>query len=87
MSLTRGTVALAILLASGAAPARSQTTFASITGTAVDPTGAIISGAKVTVTSVETGIASEAMTNETGNFTIPQLKEGTYELRAQSARL
>ncbi|MBX5497156.1 MAG: carboxypeptidase regulatory-like domain-containing protein, partial [Bryobacteraceae bacterium] len=84
MSLTRGTVALAILLASGAAPARSQTTFASITGTAVDPTGAIISGAKVTVTSVETGIASEAMTNETGNFTIPQLKEGAYELRAQA---
>ena len=63
----------------------SQTTFASITGAVTDSTGAAVSGANITVTNVETNIKSTTISNEAGNYNVAQLKEGTYELRAQAA--
>jgi hypothetical protein len=67
-----------------AGTARSQTTFASITGTVTDPAGALVPNAVVTATNVETNIRSSAQSNEAGVFTIPQLKEGTYTVRAEA---
>lgn len=67
-----------------ASAAHAQTTFATITGTAVDATGAVIANARVTATNVDTGIKTEAFTNDVGNYTIPQLNQGRYELRAQA---
>ncbi|HEU0138623.1 MAG TPA: carboxypeptidase-like regulatory domain-containing protein [Bryobacteraceae bacterium] len=64
--------------------AHAQTTFATITGTAVDATGAVIANARVTATNVDTGIKTEAFTNDVGNYIIPQLNQGRYELRAQA---
>ena len=63
----------------------SQTTFASITGTVSDPAGAVVPNATITATNVETGIQSTAKSNESGVFTIAQLKEGKYTVRAEAA--
>jgi len=63
----------------------SQTTFASITGTVTDPAGALVPNATITATNVETNIKSTATSNESGVFTIAQLKEGKYTIRAEAA--
>src|SRR5215212_4273288 len=63
----------------------SQTTFASITGTVTDPAGAVVPIAKITATNLETNIQSSAKANDSGVYTIAQLKEGIYSVRAEAA--
>jgi hypothetical protein len=72
----------ALLVFCGAA--MSQTTFATITGTVVDPTGGVVANAAVEATHLETNIKTRTTSNESGNYTLAQLREGTYELRAQA---
>jgi len=74
----------AMLLSACLAPAHAQTTFASITGTVTDPSGAVVANVTVTATNVLTNIKTSATSNEAGNYTIAQLKEGTYTLRAEA---
>ena len=62
----------------------SQTTYATLTGTVKDTSGAVVPKARITVTNVETNIKSSAESNEVGDYTIPQLKEGTYTLVASA---
>ena len=50
-----------------------------------DSSGAVIAGATVTATHVETGFQSSATTNEEGIYTIAQLREGAYTVRARSS--
>ena len=57
-----------------------QTTFATITGTVTDPSGAVLPGAKVTVTSEGEGTVRDVLTGSTGVFTVPNLTVGTYRL-------
>src|SRR5262245_61378566 len=75
----RNAFAAAILLCGAA---WSQTTFATITGTVTDSTGAVAPHVKVSATSLETNIKAETESNEAGVYTIPQLKEGVYTVRA-----
>ncbi len=72
----------AILLA---ATAQAQTTFATITGTITDPGGAVVPGAELTATHLESNYRYTARSNEAGNYNIPQLREGVYTLRIQAA--
>lgn len=60
----------------------AQTTFATLTGTITDATGAVIPGVTLTVTHVGTNIQTTVQSNESGVYTIAQLKEGEYMLRA-----
>jgi hypothetical protein len=64
--------------------AYSQTTFATITGTVTDATGSVVPGATVTATNVETNIKTTAKSNDAGNYTIAQIKEGNYTVRAEA---
>ena len=50
-----------------------------------DPAGASVPSATITATNVETSIQSTAKSNEAGVFTIAQLKEGKYTVRAEAA--
>src|SRR5512142_3216901 len=75
-------IGCALLLGSAA---HAQTTFASITGTVTDSTGAVVPNVKVTATNIGTNIKSEASSNEVGVYTIPQLKEGDYTVRAEAS--
>ncbi|MDX1980466.1 MAG: carboxypeptidase regulatory-like domain-containing protein, partial [Bryobacteraceae bacterium] len=80
MSFTR----LVLLIVTLAAPALPQTTFATITGNITDSTGAVIPGAKVTATHLESNYVYNAESNSAGNYTVAQLREGDYSLRIQA---
>jgi len=53
---------------------------AQISGTVVDPQGAVVPGAKVTATNQATGIGRSVNTTSTGNYVIPNLQPGTYDV-------
>ena len=69
---------LVILLT--ALPAMAQTNKATITGTVSDPNGAVVSGASVTVTNVNTGIDRKVTTGDDGTYVVPLLDIGTYKV-------
>jgi Carboxypeptidase regulatory-like domain len=52
-----------------------------ISGTILDPAGAAIPGAHITLTSTETGFTSTAESNPSGAFSFPGLNVGTYDLK------
>jgi hypothetical protein len=53
-----------------------------ITGTVTDATGAVAPGVNITATNLGTGLERTAVTNSTGNYVIPALQIGTYEVKA-----
>src|SRR5207247_11075053 len=55
---------------------------AQISGTVKDPSGAVLPGVDITVTQTDTGIARNAVTNETGSYILPNLAVGPYKLEA-----
>ena len=67
------------------APAQGETTSA-IVGSVTDPTGAAIPGATVTVTNIENGLKRAVRTDDSGRFSFPQLKPGTYSVKAEADR-
>jgi hypothetical protein len=56
----------------------AQTITGSVTGTVTDPTGAVVSGAKVAVTNVATGVTVTSTTNKAGIFNDRFLQIGQY---------
>ena len=63
--------------------AQGETTSA-IVGQVTDATSAAIPGARVTITNRETALQRSAKTDEEGRFNFPQLKPGTYSVRAEA---
>jgi hypothetical protein len=63
--------------------AQGETTSA-IVGQVRDATGAVVPGATVTITNHETGLKRSARTDDAGRFNFPQLKPGTYSVRAEA---
>jgi hypothetical protein len=51
-----------------------------VTGSVTDPTGALISGAKVTLKNNDTGATQAAITNSSGTYRASLLKPGPYTL-------
>jgi len=73
-------VAAAALLFTGSATA--QTVNASLGGTVMDASGAVIPHVTVTATGIGTGVATTATTNDTGSYAFPSLQAGDYRLSA-----
>ncbi|MGA9307989.1 MAG: carboxypeptidase-like regulatory domain-containing protein [Candidatus Sulfotelmatobacter sp.] len=65
------------------APAQGETTSA-IVGQVRDTTDAVVPGVTVTITNHETGLRRIALTDDAGRFNFPQLKPGTYSVRAEA---
>ena len=59
-----------------------QSTFATITGSAFDPSGASVPGVVVEAREINTGYAYRVETNESGLYTIANIREGTFVLKA-----
>ncbi|HKY30852.1 MAG TPA: carboxypeptidase regulatory-like domain-containing protein [Pyrinomonadaceae bacterium] len=59
-------------------PVMAQATTGTIKGTVVDPNGAVIAGASVTVKNEATGVEEVTTTSGEGNFTVPNLLPGKY---------
>src|SRR4051812_41667250 len=61
-------------------PLFGQAMSGTLLGTVSDSTGATVANAKITATNVATSTSYESVTNEGGNFTIPNLPPGTYSV-------
>ena len=75
-------VALVLALA---APAAAQGTNAAITGTITDEQGAVLPGVTVTVRNVATGNVRTAVTEADGQYRMPALLPGRYDITAELA--
>ena len=56
-----------------------------ITGTVSDPVNAVAPGAAVKAVNRENGAVYETVTTSTGNYTIPSVQAGTYEVSVETA--
>src|SRR5258707_6728932 len=57
----------------------------SFSGTVTDNSGAVVSGAKVTVTAQATNITREGITDDSGHFLVPLLGVAEYTIRVEAA--
>jgi len=74
---------LGLTLAAFSAPVTGQAVNATMLGTVADSSGAAVSGAKVTITEVKTGVSRSTTTNEDGNYQFPDLPPGQYEVAVE----
>ncbi len=61
----------------------AQSTYGSIIGTVVDPTGLPVARAGITLVQMATGAKRQATTNESGNFFLGSLQPGSYDLTVE----
>jgi len=76
---TWATQALFVILMAVMAFAQSER--GNITGIVHDSSGAVVPGARVTITNVSTNVTITATTNDAGEYTAPSLQPGTYNVR------
>ena len=81
----RSICTLLALLISGACLLYSQAVNGSLVGTILDSSGASLPNATVTVTETNTGITRSTHTNESGNYSFPDLAPGKYTVAAEQA--
>src|ERR1017187_128619 len=75
--------ALCALLLLTAGLGYSQAVNATLLGTVTDSSGAIVPNAKVTLTEVNTGTNRTGQTNESGNYTFPDMAPGQYTVTVE----
>src|ERR1041385_6193094 len=63
----------------------AQTFPGSILGTVTDPNGAVVTGAKVSVKNLATGLERSTTTDDAGNYTVAELPIGPYEVRVEQS--
>src|SRR4051794_12586751 len=74
-----GLIAIPILFSFFAAFSFAQSDLTAVTGTVHDPTGAVVSGATVTIRNLATGAERKATTNAGGNYSIPSFPAGNVD--------
>jgi hypothetical protein len=81
-SSLRALVGVIILLAIAAGHAQAQSTFGSIRGTTLDPTGSPIPQAEVNLHSLDENSEFTAISDDRGNYEFENVKQGHYSLAA-----
>src|SRR5262249_53460228 len=71
----------AVLLCS--ASLLAQESRATVSGVVTDPTGAAIPNAKITATEIRTGVKSSTVSDTAGQYTLPFLPPGQYEIQVE----
>src|SRR4051812_6951220 len=64
--------------------AHAQAVSGSITGLVTDTSGAVVAGARITITNQETSVPSQVSTTDTGYYSVPNLIPGTYSVVAEA---
>jgi len=82
-SLWAAFAAFTLLCSAWVPVAVGQAVYGSILGTVTDPSGAAVSGAKVTVTSQTKNISTTDTTNESGNYSVTHLIPDVYTVRIE----
>jgi len=75
-------LAIALLLFFPAMNTFAQYEDGSLNGTIHDPNGAAVPNATVTVTNVDTGILTKITSNGSGDYEVPSLRVGIYDIEA-----
>jgi hypothetical protein len=78
-------IAAVALLALGAQIGTAQVVRGSITGRVTDPSGAAVPAANIMVTNQQTQVATETISDSSGNYTVPELDPGTYTVGADKS--
>lgn len=73
-----------MLVFSGQIFAQAGIDTGSITGTVKDPTGALVPGAQITLTNVNTGVVEKTVSTSAGDYAFPFVKVGTYSLKTEA---
>jgi hypothetical protein len=76
--------AMVCFMASGARTAVAQAN-AGVTGTVTDASGAVVPGAKVTITNQATSISSHLVSGSAGTYAVNGLNPGRYTITAEAA--
>ncbi|MFI5103255.1 MAG: carboxypeptidase-like regulatory domain-containing protein, partial [Terriglobales bacterium] len=76
---------LALMLLALATPLWAQKDAGAIVGLVRDPSGAVVTGAKVTVTDVDRGQNFSATTNESGEYVASPLRVGRWVVTVEHA--
>ena len=78
-------VTLAMLLAVACLPvaAHAQAIRGTLLGSVTDQTGGALPGVTVVITEQGTNVSRDTVTNETGNYSFPNLVDGTYSVKAE----
>ena len=63
----------------------AQDNRATVLGTVTDPTGAVVPRARVTATNRDTSVSNATEANGEGNWMIPYLPPGVYDLRVEQS--
>ena len=75
---------MAVLLLSSCMALFGQAVNGTLLGTVNDTTGAAVPQAKVTAVEAATALSHQATTNESGNFTFPDLQPGRYSVTVEA---
>lgn len=78
------TATLCLMLCSTMTATAQQATTATLGGRVTDPTGAVISGAKITIIQKAVGVKRETVTNSDGLYVLTNLAPGGYEVRIEA---
>src|SRR2546427_12280412 len=82
----RAMAVLALILSViGSGSLSAQTTTGRILGMVTDESGAVIPGVEITVRNPATGLSRNTITNESGNYQVPLLPPGSYEVQVALA--
>src|ERR1035438_6319771 len=76
---------LSVLLLLTAGFGFSQSVNATLLGTVTDSSGAVVPNAKLILTEVGTGVNRSGQSNESGNYTYPNLPPGQYSVTVETA--
>ncbi len=80
----RGNLLFRLLLLTIVVPTLFAQTTGRITGTATDPTAAVIRGAEISAKASSTGLLRTALTDDTGSYSLALLPPGVYEVTAKA---
>ncbi len=83
--LLRTSIESLLMLVLLAHAASGQQRLSGIAGTVYDTRGAVVTGASITVTGVDTGVRREAVSGPDGVYRIPSLELGRYAVTASKA--
>src|SRR6266567_5982320 len=75
----------ALILACALSTLLAQSERGTISGTVRDSTGAVIPGAKITVTNTATNLVTNLTSNESGDYIAASLPVGTYTVQVSKA--
>jgi hypothetical protein len=76
---------LLLAFSTGASFTSAQSQNSGISGTITDPTGAVVAGAELTITSRSRNTTARAMTGSDGLYSFPNLQPGDYEMKVSAA--